>query len=105
MKGPYSSERSVALMIAPLITEAQFVLWNGPTGLYEDGYISYTHAIAELIEKAVASGAKAVIGGGDTIAAIEGVAPEGKLGFLSTGGGAMLEYLLKGTLPAIEVLK
>ena len=46
-----------------------------------------------------------VIGGGAAIAAIEGIAPEGKLGFLSTGGVAMLEYLLKGTLPAIEVLK
>ena len=91
--------------IAPLLTNAKFILWNGPTGLYEDGYISYTHAIAELIEKAVASGAQAVIGGGDTIAAIEDLIPEGKLGFLSTGGGSMLEYLLKGTLPAIEVLE
>lgn len=91
--------------IAPLIANAKFILWNGPTGLYEDGYISYTHAIAELIEKAVAKGAQAVIGGGDTIAAIEDLIPEGKLGFLSTGGGSMLEYLLKGSLPAIDVLK
>jgi len=91
--------------ISPLLTNAKFVLWNGPTGLYEDGYTSYTHAIAHLVEKAVANGAQAVIGGGDTIAAIEDVIPGGKLGFLSTGGGAMLEYLLKGTLPAIEVLK
>ena len=51
-------------------------------------------------------GAKIAIGGGDTIAAIEasGV-PKEKLGFLSTGGGAMLEYLLKGALPGIEVLQ
>lgn len=91
--------------IAPLIENAKFILWNGPTGLYEDGYISYTHAIAQLIEKAVGNGAKAVIGGGDTIAAIEDVIPSGNLGFLSTGGGAMLEYLLKGSLPAIDVLK
>jgi 3-phosphoglycerate kinase len=91
--------------IAPLIASAKFILWNGPTGLYEEGYISYTHAIAELIEKAVAGGAQAVIGGGDTIAALEDLIPEGKLGFLSTGGGSMLEYLLKGSLPAIDVLK
>jgi 3-phosphoglycerate kinase len=91
--------------IAPLIANAKFILWNGPTGLYEDGYISYTHAIAELIEKAVANGATSVIGGGDTIAAIEDVIPGGKLGFLSTGGGSMLEYLLKGSLPAIDVLR
>lgn len=88
--------------IAPLIAEAKFILWNGPTGFYEGGYIHYTQAIAELLAK---SDAKKVIGGGDTIAAIEaaGVAQE-NLGFLSTGGGAMLEYLLKGTLPGIEAL-
>ncbi|HEY4516601.1 MAG TPA: phosphoglycerate kinase [Candidatus Paceibacterota bacterium] len=92
--------------IAPLIAEAKFILWNGPTGLYEAGYVAYTHSIAELISKAVANGAKAVIGGGDTIAAIqESGIPEDSLGFLSTGGGAMLEYLLKGTLPGIEALK
>ncbi len=93
---------SVAL-IAPHIANAKFILWSGPTGMYENGYISWTSAIAELIAK---SDAKKVIGGGDTIAAIEqsGI-PQEDLGFLSTGGGAMLEYLLKGTLPGIEVLK
>ncbi len=92
--------------IAPLIAQAKFILWNGPTGLYEGGYVSYTHAIAELVSKAVEGGAKAVIGGGDTIAAIqESGLPEHSLGFLSTGGGAMLEYLLKGTLPGIEALE
>lgn len=89
-------------MIAPLIARAHFILWNGPTGLYEDGYMHYTHAIAECVAK---SDAKKVIGGGDTIAAIqESDIDEKKLGFLSTGGGAMLEYLLKGTLPGIEAL-
>ncbi len=89
-------------LIAPLIEQAQFILWNGPTGLYEDGYVSWTHAIAELIAK---SDAQKVIGGGDTVAAIQesGVGME-KLQFISTGGGAMLEYLLDGTLPGIDAL-
>lgn len=92
--------------IAPMIAEAKYILWNGPTGLYEAGYTAWTHAIADLVGKAVAGGTKAVIGGGDTIAAIQesGISEE-HLGFLSTGGGAMLEYLLKGTLPGIEALK
>jgi phosphoglycerate kinase len=95
---------SVAL-IAPYIEQANFILWNGPTGLYEDGYTHYTEAIAELITHAVSRGAKAVIGGGDTIAAIEQSGmDESSLGFLSTGGGAMLEYLLQGTLPGLEAL-
>lgn len=95
---------SVAL-IAPHIKRAEFILWNGPTGLYEEGFVSYTHAIAELIAARLSEGAQCVIGGGDTIAALEGsgIALE-RLGFLSTGGGAMLEYLVKGTLPAIEAL-
>ncbi len=96
---------SVAL-IAPHIERANFILWNGPTGIYEEGFVSYTHAIAELISHRVEQGAHAVIGGGDTIAALDGSGiPEEKLGFLSTGGGAMLEFLVKGTLPGIEALK
>jgi len=88
--------------LAPVIANARFIIWNGPTGLYEDGYTSYTLAIGELLAK---SDAHKVIGGGDTIALLQKCGlDETKLGFLSTGGGAMLEYLLKGTLPAIEVL-
>lgn len=89
--------------LAPIIEKARFVTWNGPTGLFEEGYLSWTEAIAELL---LASPAKKVIGGGDTIAAIQesGFDVE-KLSFLSTGGGAMLEYLLQGTLPAIDALE
>lgn len=91
--------------IAPLITQAKCILWNGPTGLYENGYVSWTHALAEIVSHAVANGSQAVIGGGDTIAAIQesGVSMD-TIGFLSTGGGAMLEYLLKGSLPGIDAI-
>ncbi len=93
-------------LIAPHIEKAAFILWNGPTGLYEEGFTSYTHAIGEILARRVEAGAQVVIGGGDTIAALkEGGIAEDKLGFLSTGGGAMLEYLLEGTLPGIEALE
>ncbi len=89
-------------MLAPHIAAAKFILWAGPTGMYEAGYIHYTQGIAELMAK---NEGQKVIGGGDTIAAIEATGvPQEKLGFLSTGGGAMLEYLLKGTLPGVEAL-
>lgn len=89
--------------LAPIIEQARFVVWNGPTGLFEDGYLSWTQAIAELL---VAASAKKVVGGGDTIASIQesGFDVE-RLTFLSTGGGAMLEYMLHGTLPAIQALE
>lgn len=91
--------------LAPLLGTANFILWNGPTGLYEAGYASYTHAIAQIVMHRVEAGAHVVIGGGDTIAALEaGGAQMDKMGFLSTGGGAMLEYILKGTLPGVEAL-
>lgn len=89
-------------MLAPIIIGARFILWNGPTGIYEQGYNAYTKQIAELAAK---SGAKIVVGGGDTVAAIEHAGVRmGARTFFSTGGGAMLEYLLKGTLPGIEAL-
>lgn len=89
--------------IAPLVSAAKCILWNGPTGIYEEGFTAWSHSLTELI--ADNKDAQKVIGGGDTIAAVleSGVAQE-KLGFLSTGGGAMLAYLLDGTLSAIEVL-
>lgn len=93
-------------LIAPYLEQAAFILWNGPTGLYEEGFTSYTHAIGEILARRVEAGASVVIGGGDTIAALkEGGIAEEKLGFLSTGGGAMLEYLLEGTLPGIGALE
>ena len=89
--------------IAPLLQEATFILWNGPTGIYEEGFEHWTQAIVEQIAK---SHARKVIGGGDTLALIEksGIA-SAKLEFLSTGGGAMLEYILQGTLPGVQALE
>ena len=84
------------------IAEAPFVLWNGPMGIYEDGHMSGTDALAQAL---VSSPAKAVVGGGDTVAAIAKHSFNPSRVFLSTGGGAMLEFLAKGTLPGLEVLK
>jgi phosphoglycerate kinase len=91
--------------LAPHLENARFILWNGPTGLYEEGFTAHTQAIAEIISRRVAAGAQCIIGGGDTIAAIDGAGlSHEQLGFVSTGGGAMLEYLLEGTLPGIAAL-
>jgi phosphoglycerate kinase len=91
--------------LAPHLEQAEFILWNGPTGLYEEGFTAHTQAIAEIVSRRVAAGAQCIIGGGDTIAAIEGAGlSHDQLGFVSTGGGAMLEYLLDGTLPGVAAL-
>ena len=84
------------------IQSAKMILWNGPLGLYEDGFVTSTEEIAKAISK---SSAVSLVGGGDTVVSIKKLKLEKKIGFVSTGGGAMLEYLEKGKLPGIEALK
>ncbi|MEK7641828.1 MAG: phosphoglycerate kinase [Patescibacteria group bacterium] len=94
--------KSVALL-KEKIAEAKFILWNGPFGIYEKGFTWGTEECARLIaENPVAM---KIVGGGDTLAAIAKLGVEDKYSFVSTGGGAMLDFLAKGTLPGIEVLK
>ena len=85
-----------------LINKAGFILWNGPLGKYETGFGGATEEVLKLISK---SKAYSVIGGGDTAALITKLKIEDKIGFVSTGGGATLDFLSKGTLPGIRVLK
>jgi phosphoglycerate kinase len=89
-------------VLKDLIEKAQFILWNGPLGKYESGFGSSTEAILKLISK---SKANSIVGGGDTVALISKLKLEDKLGFVSTGGGATLDFLAKGTLPGIKALK
>jgi phosphoglycerate kinase len=84
------------------IKGAKTILWNGPLGYYEGGYTASTKDCAALIAK---SGAYSVVGGGDTVAAIESLSIDNKFNFLSTAGGAMLTFLEHGTLPGIEAIK
>ena len=87
---------------AQKIKAAPFVLWNGPMGIYEDGFVDGTDALAQAIS---IFGGKAVIGGGDTQAALAKFSFDTKKVFVSTAGGAMLEFLTAGTLPGIEALR
>ncbi len=88
--------------LEPLIAKAKFILWNGPIGNFENGYSAGTKMLAKLI---VNSNAFSIIGGGDTISAIEELNIMDQFSFVSTGGGAMLDFLASGTLPGIEALK
>ncbi|MEI7719768.1 MAG: phosphoglycerate kinase [bacterium] len=86
------------------IRRAPFVLWNGPVGMYEKP--EYRHG-TDTLARAIAEGScRAVLGGGDTDAALAQFTFDSERVFISTGGGAMLEFLANGgTLPALEVLK
>jgi 3-phosphoglycerate kinase len=89
------------LLLAKLAMDAKSILWNGPLGNYENGFTDATDALAESIAE---SHGNSVIGGGDTIASIERLGLLSHFSFVSTGGGAMLDFLAKGTLPGIEAL-
>ncbi|MES2202980.1 MAG: phosphoglycerate kinase [Patescibacteria group bacterium] len=87
---------------AQKIAAAPFVLWNGPMGIYELGFTLGTDTLAEAITK---SNCKAVVGGGDTVAALKKFTFDPEKVFISTGGGAMLEFLMSGTLPGLDALR
>ncbi len=92
---------TISLLIERL-KEVNFVLMNGPLGDYERGFGKPTN---ELIQSIADSNAESFIGGGDTTALINQLGIEDKFTFVSTGGGAMLDFLQHKTLPGIEALK
>lgn len=92
--------QSVALIIAK-VQKAKLVVWNGPTGWYEKGFTKATIDIAKAI---AGSSIRAIIGGGDTGAVVEKGVGENKKVFISTGGGATIDFLAAGTLPGITAL-
>lgn len=92
--------RTLELLHRAVQRSAQ-ILWNGPLGAYEQGFTEYTLELAKMIAE---SKAKTIVGGGDTLAAIATLGIEDKISFVSTGGGAMLDYLAHETLPALKSL-
>jgi len=95
--GPQSSQAFVALA-----TGAVLIVWNGPMGRFEDArFMAGTEALARAI---AASGASSIVGGGDTVAAIDALGLLDKFSFVSTGGGAMLTFLAGEQLPGLKAL-
>jgi phosphoglycerate kinase len=86
----------------PIITGAKLVVWNGPLGKVEDEKNGQSLNVAQAI---IAAQAKSILGGGDSIAFLGKNNLLDHFTFVSTGGGAMLEFLIKGTLETIEALK
>ncbi len=87
--------------LSSLAEQAQGILWNGPLGDYENGFGRATEDLATAI---ASFKAYSLVGGGDTVAAISNLGLEKDFGFVSTGGGAMLDFLSGETLPGLEAL-
>lgn len=88
-----------------LISKSKFVLWNGPLGWIEGGFDESTKQLAAALTRPkFRQSKKAVVGGGDTVGYLDKRKLTPKFYFVSTGGGAMLEFLAKGTLPGIKAV-
>jgi phosphoglycerate kinase len=95
--GPKSMEA-----LRPIIEKSRIILWNGPMGNFEKGFTAQTDSLAKMV---ASSKGKTVVGGGDTLASIQSLNLMDKFSFVSTAGGAMLDYLANGTLPGIDALE
>jgi phosphoglycerate kinase len=97
---------SSTLGLMHVINEAGTIVWNGPIGVFEfDAFEQGTRQMALAIAGATANGAFSIAGGGDTLAAIAKYHIADRISYISTGGGAFLEFLEGKTLPAIDVLQ
>lgn len=95
--GPQSAQK-----LALMLKSARTIVWNGPVGVFE--FASFAHGTEVLAEAIAASDAFSIAGGGDTLAAIAQFGVKDDISYISTGGGAFLEFLEGKTLPAVAAL-
>jgi len=91
-----------ASILTQKIAKAKFIVWNGPFGTFEQGNSFLSKKVIEAI---ALSDSYSIVGGGDTVAEIKKLGKESVFDFISLSGGAMLEFIAKGTLPGIEALE
>ena len=95
-----------AAMLADILKKAGTIVWNGPVGVFEmKPFAGGTEVMAKAIAEATAAGAFSIAGGGDTVSAVHKFEIADKVSYISTGGGAFLEFLEGKVLPAIEILE
>ena len=99
--GPESQKRFVEV-----IKNSKTILWNGPTGVFEfENFEQGSRAVAEAIVAATEKGAFSLIGGGDSVACINKFGLADKVSYVSTGGGALLEFMEGKELPGIKAIR
>lgn len=99
--GPEAQE-----VFANVIRKAKTILWNGPMGVFEmENFAVGTKTVAEAVVEATQKGAFSLIGGGDSAAAINSLGYGNDVSYVSTGGGALLEYMEGKELPGVKALK
>ncbi len=104
-EGVDASEESISVW-AEVIKASKTVLWNGPVGVFEmPAFAKGTLAVAKTLAEATENGTFTLVGGGDSVAAVNQMGYAKKVSYVSTGGGAMLEYLEGKELPGIAAIR
>ena len=99
--GPETAEE-----LAKLVKASKTIVWNGPVGVFEmEPYAGGTKALAAAIADATKAGAFSIAGGGDTVSAVHAFGVADKVSYISTGGGAFLEFVEGTVLPAVAMLE
>jgi phosphoglycerate kinase len=97
--------KTIAIYMETILS-SKSIVWNGPVGVFEfDAFAKGTETVARLVAEATDKGATSVVGGGDSVAAVNKFKLADRMSHVSTGGGASLEFLEGKTLPGIAVLE
>ncbi len=93
-------------MFSDVIMKSNTILWNGPAGVFEmPNFQKGTVSIAKAIAESTSKGAFSLVGGGDSVAAVNKFGLADKVSYVSTGGGAMLEYIEGKELPGVKAIR
>jgi len=93
-------------IFADVIENSQTILWNGPTGVFEfDNFTDGSRAVGEAIVRATEKGAFSLVGGGDSVACVNKFGIADQMSYVSTGGGALLEFIEGKELPGIKAIR
>ena len=95
--GPQTAE-----LYCDIINQTQTTIWNGPLGVFE--FKAFSKGTAALGNAVAANQGFSIVGGGDTVAVVEQMGISDSIGYISTGGGAFLDFVQNGTLPILDLL-